>query len=201
MRISELSQTSGVPTATIKYYLREGLLHEGELTSATQAQYDDSHLSRLALIRALVGAGGLSLATTRRVLDQLDRTDLGIHQLLGVTQDAILADQEPVDTTDAAELVADLGWTSYPQAPPLRRLAKALAALEASGLEVPRATILAHAQAMADVAERDVADIPTVSRPAAVRHVILGSILLEPILLALRQLAHIDASARRFTEE
>src|SRR5690606_7052378 len=103
MRISELSQTSGVPTATIKYYLREGLLHEGELTSATQAQYDDSHLSRLALIRALVGAGGLSLAATRRVLDQLDRTDLGIHQLLGVTQDAILADEEPVDTTDAAE--------------------------------------------------------------------------------------------------
>ncbi len=28
MRISELSRASGVPVATIKYYLREGLLHE-----------------------------------------------------------------------------------------------------------------------------------------------------------------------------
>ena len=29
---------AGVPVATVKYYLREGLLHEGELTSATQAR-------------------------------------------------------------------------------------------------------------------------------------------------------------------
>jgi DNA-binding transcriptional MerR regulator len=62
MRISELSQASGVPVATIKYYLREGLLHEGQLTSATQAQYDQSHLARLRLVRALLGAGGLSVA-------------------------------------------------------------------------------------------------------------------------------------------
>ncbi|HOZ59840.1 MAG TPA: MerR family transcriptional regulator, partial [Nakamurella multipartita] len=40
VRISELSRASGVPTATIKYYLREKLLHEGVLTSATQARYD-----------------------------------------------------------------------------------------------------------------------------------------------------------------
>ena len=33
MRIAELSQTTGVPVPTIKYYLREGLLPSGELTS------------------------------------------------------------------------------------------------------------------------------------------------------------------------
>ena len=38
MRISELSRRSSVPVATIKYYLRAGLLHEGRRTAATQAQ-------------------------------------------------------------------------------------------------------------------------------------------------------------------
>ena len=37
MRIAELSQTTGVPVPTIKYYLREGLLPAGELTSPNQA--------------------------------------------------------------------------------------------------------------------------------------------------------------------
>ena len=37
MRISQLSGEAGIPVATIKYYLREGLLHDGLLTSATQA--------------------------------------------------------------------------------------------------------------------------------------------------------------------
>ncbi|MDQ6641642.1 MAG: MerR family transcriptional regulator, partial [Actinomycetota bacterium] len=30
MLMSELSQRSSVPVATIKYYLREGLLHSGQ---------------------------------------------------------------------------------------------------------------------------------------------------------------------------
>ena len=41
MRISELSARTGVPVATIKYYLREGLLPEGERTAPTQATYAD----------------------------------------------------------------------------------------------------------------------------------------------------------------
>lgn len=47
VRISELSRASGVSTATIKYYLREKLLPEGRLTSATQAQYGQAHVDRL----------------------------------------------------------------------------------------------------------------------------------------------------------
>ncbi|MYU47619.1 MerR family transcriptional regulator, partial [Streptomyces sp. SID7803] len=52
MRLSELSERSGIATATIKYYLREGLLPPGERLSATQAEYDESHLRRLRLVRA-----------------------------------------------------------------------------------------------------------------------------------------------------
>lgn len=44
MRLSELSERSGVSTATIKYYLREQLLPPGRRVSATQAEYTDSHV-------------------------------------------------------------------------------------------------------------------------------------------------------------
>ena len=46
MRMSELSRLSGVSVTTIKYYLREGLLPAGRQLSATQAEYDGSHLRR-----------------------------------------------------------------------------------------------------------------------------------------------------------
>jgi hypothetical protein len=45
---------------TIKYYVREGLLPPGQLASPNQTQYDNSHLRRLRLIRALTEVGGLS---------------------------------------------------------------------------------------------------------------------------------------------
>src|SRR5260370_17144359 len=68
MRIAELSRDSGVPVPTIKYYVREGLLPPGELTSPNQAQYNDAHLRRLKLIRALCDVGGLSVAAMRDLL-------------------------------------------------------------------------------------------------------------------------------------
>ena len=65
MKISELSSRSGVPVATVKFYLREGLLAAGEKSSQTQASYDDIHLARLRLIRAFLEVGGLSVASAR----------------------------------------------------------------------------------------------------------------------------------------
>ena len=61
MRIAELSQKTGVPVPTIKYYLREGLLPAGELTSPNQAHYDDRHVQRP------VSYTHLTLPTTERV--------------------------------------------------------------------------------------------------------------------------------------
>ncbi len=42
MRVAELSRRSGVSVASIKYYLREGLLPPGELTSPNQAHYGEA---------------------------------------------------------------------------------------------------------------------------------------------------------------
>lgn len=82
MRISELVDRTGVPLATVKYYLREGLLMPGEATSATQARYDGRHVRRLALIRALA-AQGLPLPRIREIVRLLDGTDESLFVALG----------------------------------------------------------------------------------------------------------------------
>ena len=200
MRISQLSQASGVPVATVKYYLREGLLHDGRLTSATQAQYDQSHVARLRLVRALVGAGGLSVAAAREVLDQLAHPPASMHDLLGEVQRLLgpRVDNE-VDTRAAASVIERMRWRLETTDPaPVRRLAAALAAIDAADFTLPEDDVLDYARAMQDLAEQEVAGVPAGPSDAAVRYTVLGTILVEPLLLALRRLAQIDASARRF---
>jgi DNA-binding transcriptional MerR regulator len=185
VRISQLAETTGVPVATIKYYLREGLLPEGERTSATQARYGDEHVRRLRLVRALLGAGGLSVARTRAVLGQLDGDHETVAEVLGVAQTAVTTTApEGVDLSRAEALVAGWGWTIDPGSVDV--------------LELPEGALDGYARAMAEVAEAEIAGIPVDSVDAAVQYVVLGTVLVEPLLLALRRLAQQDASWRRF---
>ena len=78
MWMSELSSRSGLPVPTIKYYLRERLLHPGEAVGATRARYDDSHVRRLRLVRALIDVAGMRLDDVRRVLTAIDDPDLSL---------------------------------------------------------------------------------------------------------------------------
>ena len=208
MRISELSRVSGVPVPTVKFYLREGLLSEGVRTSPNQAQYDDSHLQRLRLIRALVGAGGLSLATTREVLRQVDEPAELTLAVLGAAHAAVSPDRpEDVDLTPAVDLLRRWGWAACLTAAAtdpgqvddaLAALAMAVTALAEAGFEIPVDTFDTYADAMMQVAQAEIAGIPTESADAAVRYVVLGTVLAEPVLLALRRLAQREASAARF---
>lgn len=200
MRISELAERSGVPVATIKYYLREHLLHEGELTSATQARYDESHLERLRLIRALVGPAGLSIAQVRTVLNRVDHPPESVHDLLGVGAEAIA--NTPPDRLAherVHELMRAWGWrVDDKDCGTHAALEEALLGLDAAGFALPPSALEDYRQHMEAIAEREVAGVPTESAEAAVRYVVLGTVLIEPLLLALRRLAQQEASARRF---
>ncbi|HET6652862.1 MAG TPA: MerR family transcriptional regulator, partial [Nocardioides sp.] len=81
--MSELAARTGLPVPTIKYYLREGLLPPGESIGATRAHYDDTHVRRLRLVRALIEVAGLRLEDVRRVLDAIDDEDLSWHEAVG----------------------------------------------------------------------------------------------------------------------
>jgi DNA-binding transcriptional MerR regulator len=200
MRISELSSQTDVPVATIKFYLREMLLHEGVRTSATQAQYDESHVARLRLIRALLGPGGLSVAAAHRVIEAIEEPPSSVHELLGVAASAVA---RPGVVTDGQPRVEELmrrwGWQIDEKDHPIYAAAEdALRALDEAGFELPEGALDLYVEHMGQIAEYEIENVPTDSPTAAVRYVVLGTVLIEPLILALRRLAQAEASARRF---
>ena len=200
MQISELARRAGVPVATVKYYLREGLLPPGELTGATRARYGEDHLERLGLVRALLGPGGLSVATARAVLAAVDGPATSVHDALGAAHRALpgVAPDATSDLDQARAVLQRRGWQVAEDSPALRALAGALEALHAAGSPPPDALLDRYAEAAGRIGEQDVAEVPIGSLAEAVRFVVVNTVLLEPVLLALRRLAQEDASRRRF---
>ncbi|WP_033894224.1 MerR family transcriptional regulator [Streptomyces anulatus] len=206
MRIGELSRRSGVPVPTIKYYLREGLLSAGELTSPNQAHYGPGHERRLRLIRALLDVGGLSLAAIGEVLEAMDDPDQPVHKVLGVAADGITPTGEEEagpELEDAREEVAELlrrrGWQAEDQSPAAESLAEVLAALRRAGHGGYTDLLDVYADAAEPVARADLDYVQRrVAREDLVESVVVGTVLGEAMFGALRRLAHIDVSFRRF---
>ncbi|MEV8250068.1 MerR family transcriptional regulator [Microbacterium sp. NPDC076768] len=201
MRISGLSAQTGVTVPTIKYYLREGLLPEGERSSPTQASYSEKHVERLRVIRALLDAG-VSIAETRRVLATLDDPPESANDLLGTAHAAITPEvDETLDLTDAERLVTALGWKpGMCDVAVLNAVARAMQGLESAGFVVPESVMPEYLASMRRIADAEIAAVPSESAEAAVRYVVLGSVLVEPLLLALRRVAQQVASGERFGE-
>jgi DNA-binding transcriptional MerR regulator len=200
VRISELSSRSGVPVATIKFYLREHVLHDGVRTAATQAQYDETHLARLALIRALIGVGGLSIARVQQVLHSIEHPPESLHDLLGMATAPTAPPADAGQDHDRVHaLMREWGWRiEEKDCPTHGALAAALRALDDAGFVLPDEALRMYQQHMAQIAEYELATVPTDSPEAAVRYVVLGTVLPEPLLLVLRRMAQQEASARRF---
>jgi DNA-binding transcriptional MerR regulator len=73
LKMAELAERSGVSPATIKHYLREGLLGDGEQvvkTSRNMAWYPPEFVERLRLIKRLQEERYMPLKVIREVLDQ-----------------------------------------------------------------------------------------------------------------------------------
>ena len=200
MRISELSERSGVTIPTLKYYLREGLLHPGELQGATRATYDDSHLERVRLVRTLVDVGRLSIERVREVVRAIDAPPAGRHELLGAAHEALRPHPASVEPgPDALERLAALDLPECAHSPASLQLAEALTAAAAAGWSVEPETLSRWLEAMRAVAETDVvAELGEVSPGQALRYAIVGNVLTDPVLLALRRVAQEAVSAERF---
>ncbi|WP_329386204.1 MerR family transcriptional regulator [Streptomyces sp. NBC_01351] len=205
MRIGELSSRTGVPVPTIKYYVREGLLPPGELSSPNQASYEDSHERRLRLIRALLEVGGLSVAAIREVITAVDDKDKPVHKLLGTVADQLVPstgrDESDAETalarTKVARLVADRGWAVNPGCRAGEALASALAALSRTGHGRFEEVLETYADAAERVAAADMAFASRASgREDLVESVAVGTVVGDTMFAALRRLAQEDASAR-----
>ncbi|WP_046777679.1 MerR family transcriptional regulator [Streptomyces yangpuensis] len=228
MRIGELSRRTGVPVPTIKYYLREGLLPAGELTSPNQASYGEGHERRLRLVRALLEVGGLSVAAIGEVLAAVDDKDGPVHELLGAAATRLVPefgdggrgggreadsraggdgggapDAETVLARDrVARLIEARGWRIEPG----NKAAEALVAALASLARVGHGGFVDLLDDYAEAAERvGRTDLDYVARRVAredlVEAVVVGTVLGDAVFAALRRMAQVDASAQMFGEE
>ncbi len=198
MRISELAEVTGVPVHTLKYYLREGLLMPGDALSRTRADYGDQHVERVRLVRALVEHGGVGIAGVRAILAAITAPPPSRHDLLGVAHCALPSAAEGVPvTTEVEALVAGLGWSVGSQTPAMSALTSAIGAARDAGVLLDPATLRDYARAMAGVAEVDVGVAGSASSPAeAMRQVVLGTVMVDPVLVSLRRVAQEAVSAR-----
>ncbi|MGH3316782.1 MAG: MerR family transcriptional regulator [Nocardioidaceae bacterium] len=199
MLISELARGSGVPLPTVKFYLREGLLHPGVATSATRAAYDESHLRRLRLIRALVDVGSLRLDAVRTILEAVDDDEVDLHDTIGAAHTALSPGGRASQRGRRAveRLLRRHGWRVEEGSRNKEALAVALDAFDRLGQQPDDETLDVYADAAEMVAKVDVESVPTQAAEDAVEFAVVGTVLFEPVLLALRRLAQEDASRRR----
>lgn len=209
MRISELSAQTGVPVATVKFYLREGLLPPGERVEVNQADYGPEHVERLRLVRALVEVGGVSIAGVKEVVAALATPPGTTHDLLGTVQDAITPRTDRAVTgdwtqarADVGDLVRRLGWQVRPGAPALDQLADILVAYRSvTASEVsPVVCFGDQARLAAELAAVEVPSIAGTGPAELARALVVGTVLGGRAFDALRRLAHEDASARIFDD-
>mgnify|MGYP000075701398 CR=1 FL=1 len=76
--MSELARRSGVPAATIKHYVLEGLLPQPKRTSRNMAYYDAALVPRIRAIKELQRTRFLPLKIIKDVLERAERFNIEI---------------------------------------------------------------------------------------------------------------------------
>lgn len=190
MRISELAERTGVPVATLKYYLRERLLPPGAALSRTRAEYTEEHVDRVRLVRAMVDTAGLSIAEVRAVVDALDHPPTEPAELFRAAAQALPTPHRdhPV-SRDVGSLVDELGWDLPDDIPALHWLSAAVEAAASGGVPVTADTLRTYADACERMARSEVPHLAGRSPADAAALVVTGTLLTEPVVLALRRVA------------
>ena len=203
MQLNELSQQSGVSPASIKYYLREGLLPAGNVVHVTRAEYSVRHLERLTLIQALRRIVGLNIAQIGGLVKMADD---GVPRLdlLAAVQRVVLNLENYTttiggDAAAASDAVVRLrGW---PDSPSDARNALAAHLEMMASLSIPASeeVLETYSKAMDDVAGLDIA---ATTAPESVDELILtaavGMHTHSQLLLKLLALAQASHAIRRY---
>lgn len=210
MRISELAEVTGLPVATIKYYVREGLLPASEKRAERLAEYDDRHVGRLGLLRLLREGGGIPIEGLRRLVAASERTDLSIHELFAAAADALTPSPPPAGPLRAAtraladELIADAGWSHVRTDSPDRENLAATLELIASYDTHPRdlAEIEPYVRLADEIARYEIAHLDDAKdRTGLLEEMVVGQVVFGQVLTTLRRLAEEHHSLERFGQD
>ncbi|MEU5874988.1 MerR family transcriptional regulator [Glycomyces sp. NPDC047369] len=204
MRIGELSARTGVPAATIKYYVREGLLSGGERRGHNQVEYGEEHVRRLRLVRAMVEVGSVPIAKVREVLAEIEDPRRDLDSTLGVASRALSQHKVPAEEPAAADvetakaIVRGRGWNAVPlEHGYVWTLADAIGRLRELGLSDMVDLTGEYARAAEIVAEFDLKLLQMRSdRDEILEAMVVGTVLGDAIFEALRRIAQVEVSSR-----
>jgi DNA-binding transcriptional MerR regulator len=205
VRISEAARESGVTVSTFKYYVREGLVHEGTRLSGNQTAYETSHVQRVRLVRALLETGGLSIGAAKAVVATLDSHDDSLAFTFEAAQHALgaLSPTLAVPSGQSRQVVEDLatahGWHTTAGNPGFDAVARVLDGFAAIGFRPTADYLHAYASAAASVARADMAALQTRDRPDLIAELmVVGTVLGDALAAGLRRLAHESVTADFF---
>jgi DNA-binding transcriptional MerR regulator len=197
MLVSELAERADVPLATVKYYLREGLLPAGETTGPRRAEYGETHLRRLRVLRLLREIGGVPVTSLRQVAEALDDESLPVHDVMTLVADVITAGPTIAADADSLTIVDDvidrIGWSGVrPESMDRLRLAALVSLLNGPGPLAAGADVLSYYADLADTLAR--AEIALVDhdteREELLEQLVTGSVVYGQVFVLLRQLGH-----------
>jgi DNA-binding transcriptional MerR regulator len=210
MQVSELAATTGVPVATIKYYLREGLLPAGRKVSERLSDYDDSHVRRLGLLRVLREIGDVPVDRLRAIVAAAEDETSTVHEMFAAAADALAPSpapggpERPFTRQVADDLISRAGWTNVREDSVDRdNLATVLEAVLAHGTHPPDPEEALPYLELADKIARYEIDALDASRGRVglLEEMVVGQVVFGQMLLTLRRLAEEHHSAARFGGE
>jgi DNA-binding transcriptional MerR regulator len=152
LKISELAEGAGVPVATVRHYLREGLLPEGRKTSRNMAYYPAEMVDRIRLIKLLQEERFMPLKVIRELLEReggdpeavrslLEESDRGIEQALARERERTPADEVsrrldvPLEVLDRLAEVGILSPADDGYLPSDVRIVEAISRFRAGGYD------------------------------------------------------------------
>jgi DNA-binding transcriptional MerR regulator len=152
LKISELAEAAGVPVATVRHYLRVGLLPEGRKTSRNMAYYPPELVDRIRLIKLLQEERFMPLKVIRELLEseegdpervrhRLDAADRGLEVVLARERERHPAEEVGARYDVPAEVLArlaEIGVLSRPEegySPSDVRIVEAISRFRAGGYD------------------------------------------------------------------
>jgi DNA-binding transcriptional MerR regulator len=206
MQVSELVRATSVPLATVKYYLREGLLPTARKLTARSSEYGEEHVRRLTLLRLLREVGAIPVGRLRQLVEAVDDSALTEHEVFARASDAIASSAIlPEAADDESRQVVDqvldaIGWTGVRRdCVDVDNLARVVAQIRRTGLFDVSAESLAHYASAADAIGRtEISRLPdSDDRAVRLERMVVGTVAYGQVLTILRRLseAHHHAAA------
>jgi len=209
MLVSELADRADVPVATVKYYLREGLLPPGEMVGPRRAEYDEAHLRRLRVLRALREVGGAPVSALQVIVDAVEDDTRPSHEIFCEISDALsppLPDEaqrpDPELSRSVSAAIDSVGWSDIRADAAARSRLDAVVQLGGAELLTVNPEILGYYAHLADElcrAEISLVDL-TKDRQGVLEDMVVGEAVFGEILALFRRLGHEHYDVKRQSE-